>query len=118
MVKDIKMYGFTMAVAGEDPEHAYSETRRKIVQDKIEEVQKVLARCPSQGLKVNIKIVAGKSGYELARFSRAAEARLLVVQAPDRNLNFLDRMFPNDLEYLLADLPGNLLLVQANEVNG
>ncbi len=114
IVKEIKMYGFTMALAGEDPEHEYAETRRRIIEEKIKEVQKQMAKCPCDGLKVNIKIISGKSGFELAKFSRTAKADLLVVQAPNRNLNILDRMFPNDLEYLLTDLPANLLLVQAN----
>lgn len=114
IVKEIKMYGFTMALAGEDPEHEYTETRRKIVQEKIKEVQDQMAHCPCEGLKVNIKIVSGRSGFELAKFSRTTEANLLIMQAPDRNLNILDRMFPHDLEYLLEDLPANLLLVQAN----
>ena len=114
ILKEIKMYGFTMALAGEDNEHEYSETRRKIVQEEVKEVQRLLASCPCEGLKINIKIVTGKSGFELSKFTRNASADLLIVDAPKRDLNIFDRMFPNDLEYILADLPSNLLLVQAD----
>lgn len=114
ILKEIKMFGFTMALAGEDSEQEYSETRRKIVQEKITEVRNLMTDCPCEGLKINIKIVTGKSGFELSKFTRNAQADLLILDAPKRDLNILDRMFPNDLEYILADLPGNLLLVQAD----
>jgi nucleotide-binding universal stress UspA family protein len=111
VVKEIKMYGLTMALAGEDPEHEYSETRRTIVQEEIAEVQKVIDRSNCGDLKINIKIAAGKSGYELGKFAQNAEADLLITEAPRRALNIFDRMFPHDLEYILADLPCNLLII-------
>jgi nucleotide-binding universal stress UspA family protein len=114
IIKEVKMYGLTMALAGEDPEHEYSETRRSLVQDEIASVQSVIDRCPDcKGLRLNIKIAAGKSGYELAKFARNAEADLLVTESPRRTLNIFDRMFTHDLEYILADLPTNLLIVPA-----
>ncbi len=114
IIKEVKMYGLTMALAGEDPEHEYSETRRSLLQEEIASVQSVLDRCPDcKGLRINIKVAAGKSGYELAKFARNVEADLLITESPRRNLNFFDRMFPHDLEYILADLPTNLLIVPA-----
>ena len=114
IIKEVKMYGLTMALAGEDPEHEYSETRRSLVQDEIAAVQSVVDRCPQcKGLRINIKIAAGKSGYELAKFARSAEADLLITESPQRTLNIFDRMFTHDLEYILADLPTNLLIVPA-----
>ena len=114
IIKEVKMYGLTMALAGEDPEHEYSETRRSLVQDEIATVQQLVDRCPDcKGLRINIKIAAGKSGYELAKFARNADADLLITEAPRRTLNIFDRMFTHDLEYILADLPTNLLIVPA-----
>jgi nucleotide-binding universal stress UspA family protein len=113
VIKELKMYGLTMALAGEDPEHEYSETRRNLLQDEINSVQRVISRCSEcDGLRLNVKITAGKSGYELAKFARQSKADLLVTEAPAGRLNFFDRMFPHDLEYILADLPCNLLVVQ------
>ena len=115
IIKEVKMYGLTMALAGEDPEHEYSETRRNLVQDEIASVQSVVDRCAEcRDLKINIKIAAGKSGYELAKFARNVEADLLVTESPRRTLNIFDRMFTHDLEYILADLPTNLLIVPAD----
>lgn len=114
IIKEVKMYGLTMALAGEDPEHEYSETRRSLVQDEIAAVQHVVDRCPDcRGLRINIKVAAGKSGYELAKFARSVEADLLITESPRRTLNIFDRMFTHDLEYILADLPTNLLIVPA-----
>lgn len=111
IVKEIKMYGLTMALAGEDPEPEYAETRRTIVQEEIAGVQKVVDGCDCKDLKINIKIAAGKSGYELGKFAESAEADLLITESPRRALNIFDRMFPHDLEYILADLPCNLLII-------
>lgn len=116
IIKEVKMYGLTMALAGEDPEHEYSETRRSLVQNEIQAVQRVIDSCPEcVGQRINIKIAAGKSGYELVKFARGSEADLLVTESPRRSLNIFDRMFPHELEYILADMPTNLLIVPADE---
>lgn len=118
VIKELKMYGLTMAIAGEDPEHEYSETRRSMLQEEIMAVQRVIDRCTEcDALKINIKITAGKSGYELAKFARQAKADLLITEGPGGRLGFFDRMFPHDLEYILADLPCNLLVVQPKADN-
>lgn len=114
ILKELKMYGFTMALAGEDPEHEYAETRRRLVQEEVQSVEELMSCCSCEGLKINIKIVAGQYGAELARFSRQVKADLLIVAAPGRHLNILDRVFPHDLEHILANLPCNLLWVQAD----
>ena len=35
----------------------------------------------------------------------------MVVNSPDTRLGFLDRIFKHDLEYMLADLPTDVLIV-------
>lgn len=110
IVKDIKMMGLSMAMAGEGNEEEYSETRKALVQDEIRTVEQVLERLDTSDLKINIKVTAGKSGPEVAKFCERIDANLLVMQAPDRRLNLFNRMFPNELEYIFSDLPTNLLI--------
>ena len=62
-------------------------------------------------LKINIKIVSGKSGFEIAQFAQRKQADLLVVGAPPRRFSLFDRVFTHDQEYIFADLPCNLLIV-------
>jgi nucleotide-binding universal stress UspA family protein len=62
--------------------------------------------------------VSGKSGFELPKFAVKKSANLLVLGAPPRRSSFFDRLFPHDLEYILADLPCNLLIVHQTTSHG
>jgi len=111
IVRELKLYGLTMAASDQRSEDEYDDVRHSLVQDEITKVEEVLHRIPHENLKVNIKMVSGKSGFELAKFAQKKNADLLVVGAPPRRLSILDRMFPHDLEYVFADLPCNLLVI-------
>jgi nucleotide-binding universal stress UspA family protein len=111
VVRELKMYGLAMSSSDQCSEDEYEHTRQQLVRDEIEKVEKLLLKIPHENLKVNIKVVAGKSGFELAQFARRKEADLLVVSAPPRRFQLLDRVFTHDLEYVFADLPSNLLIV-------
>lgn len=112
VVRELKMYGLAMSSSDQCSEEEYESIRQQLVHDEIEKVEKMLLSIPHDNVKVNIKVVAGRSGFELAQFAKRKEADLLVVGAPPRRFKFLDRVFTHDLEYVFADLPSNLLIVQ------
>lgn len=111
ILKDIKLYGLTMAVAREDSEKEITEQRRKLVQQEIEDIKKRLQSVNTGRLKINIKIISGKTGFEISRFARKTGADLIVTGGPEKNLGIIDRIMSHDLEYLLSDIPANLLIV-------
>ena len=111
VVREIKMYGLTMSASENCNEEEYDKLRHSLVQDEITDVEKILLRIPHEGLKVNIKLVSGKSGFELSQFAQRKNAELLIVGAPQRRFSLFDRVFTHDQEYLFADLPCNLLVV-------
>jgi len=109
--KGIKLFGLSMALAGEEEtEHDQEETRREIVGNEIAEIKKILEGIDTTGLNVNIKVASGKPGFELRKFTKRVQADLLVVKSPGHRLNFLDRIFPHYLELIMEDLPSNLLI--------
>lgn len=110
VVREIKMYGLTMATE-QCSETEYESLRQSLVREEIENVEKILQRIPHDGLKVNIKLVAGKSGFELSKFAQRKHADLLVVGAAQRRFSLFDRVFTHDQEYIFADLPCNLFIV-------
>lgn len=57
------------------------------------------------------KCIFGKKGYTIGHFAQTQKSDLLVINSPDTKLGFIDRVFPHDLEYILSDLPTNLLIV-------
>lgn len=109
--KSIKLFGLSMALAGEEEtEQAQEETRRDIVGQEIEEINKILQGIDTKGLQINVKVASGKPGFELRKFTKRVHADLLVVKSPTHQLNFLDRIFPHYLEMIMEDLPSNLLI--------
>lgn len=111
IVKEIKLYSLTMSAADQHTEHEYEDFRSSLVKEEIESVEKTLRSIPHEGLKINIKLVSGKSGFELSKFAQRKHADIVVVGASPRRFSLFDRVFPHDLEYIFADLPCNLLIV-------
>lgn len=100
-----------MAVASEDSENEYAEQRRRIVQAEIENIQLLLKDIDTSQLNINIKIISGKRGFEVSKFARKVKADLVVLAGAGKKLGFMDRILSHDLEYLLTDIPSNLLII-------
>jgi nucleotide-binding universal stress UspA family protein len=111
VVREIKLYGLTMSSSDQHSEAEYENLRQSLVKDEIDTVEKLLKDIPHEGLKVNIKMLSGKSGFELAKFAQRKHADLLVVGASPRRFSLFDRVFPHGLEYIFADMPCNLLVI-------
>ncbi|MDR7131221.1 nucleotide-binding universal stress UspA family protein [Algoriphagus sp. 4150] len=111
ILNEIKLYGFRMATASEGPENEVSNTRRKLIQEEVRYVQEILKGLDKTGLKINIKITAGKWAVELVRYCEAFNADLLIM-GDENGYTFIDRLFPHDLEEVLTELPCNLLIIK------
>jgi nucleotide-binding universal stress UspA family protein len=111
IVRELKMYGLTMATADQCTEEEYDDMRQHLVKDEIDKVEELLRKIPHDKLKVNIKMVSGKAGFELSKFAQRKNADLLIVGAPRRRFYLFDRVFPHDLEYIFGDMPCNLLVI-------
>lgn len=77
-------------------------------------VRSIIKTIPEEFTK-NIRIksqpIFGKRGYSIGHYAQVARADLLVMNAP-RKLTFWDRLFPHDIEYILTELPTDVLIVQ------
>lgn len=77
-------------------------------------VNQILARVPSDikaSIEVEVQPIFGQRGYSIGHFARVKRADLLVMNAPQA-LTFWDRIFPHDLEYILSDLPTDVLIIR------
>jgi len=115
VVRELKMMGLALASSDQCTEEEYHDIQQNLLYDEMSEVEKMLATVPHEGLKVNVKVLSGKSGFELARFAERKSADLLIVAAPERRFSLFDRVFPHDLEYIFADLPAHLLIVHSRK---
>ncbi|MGB0896452.1 MAG: universal stress protein [Flavobacteriaceae bacterium] len=65
-------------------------------------------------LKTNITIksqgIFGKRGYSIGHYAKVQRADLLVMNKPEKS-TFLDKIFPQDIDYILAELPTDVLII-------
>lgn len=114
VVREKKLYSLTTVVTEDSSETEAKKIKKSFIEDenvKLEEMVKNTAIDTS--LKIKTKLLSGKAGYCTGNFARKIKADLLVVNSPDSRLGIIDRLFPHDLEYILEDLPTNLLIVHS-----
>jgi nucleotide-binding universal stress UspA family protein len=75
--------------------------------------QELRASLIDSNIPVTFSTISGRSGHSLGQFARSHKADLLAVNSPDHSLSIFDRIFTHDIEYLLSDLPCNLLIVHS-----
>lgn len=112
IVRELKLLGLALAANEQCSEEEYAQSKQNMMREETAEVEKMLQQIPHNKLKINIKLLSGRSGFELARFAERKEADLIVMGAPQRRFSLFDRVFQHDQEYIFNDLPCNLLVVQ------
>jgi nucleotide-binding universal stress UspA family protein len=118
IVRELKLLGLTLTAKEQLTEQEYNEYKQNLMREEINSVEKILDAIPHDKIKINIKLLSGKSGFELCRFVERKQGGLLVVGAPPRRFSLFDRIFPHDLEYVFAELPCNLLVVNQPKQHG
>jgi nucleotide-binding universal stress UspA family protein len=77
-------------------------------------VRKIINGLPAsltENVKVKTQSIFGKRGYSIGHYAEVIRADLLIMNAPTKT-GFLDRLFPHDIEYILSDLPTDLLIIR------
>lgn len=74
-------------------------------------VQNILKDIDCKNLSIKTQSIFGKRGYSIGHYAQVKRADLLVMNAPTK-LGILDRIFPHDIEYILSELPTDVLIVK------
>ncbi|MDD7914081.1 universal stress protein [Polaribacter ponticola] len=74
-------------------------------------VKKFLKDVDCSSLTIQTQSIFGKRGYSIGHYAKVKRADLLVMNAPSK-LGLLDRIFPHDIEYILSELPTDVLIVR------
>jgi nucleotide-binding universal stress UspA family protein len=114
IVRELKLLGLALAAREQCTEAEYDELKRNLMREETMLVEKELELIPHQHIKINIKLLSGKSGFELVQFAKRKASDLLIIHAPQRKLSFFDRIFTHDQEYIFSDLPCSLLILQSS----
>ncbi len=88
--------------------------KERLKQREESRVRKIISDLPETLTKnVNVKTqsIFGKRGYSIGHYAEVIRADLLVMNAPTKT-GLLDRIFPHDIEYILSDLPTDILIIR------
>lgn len=113
LVHEVDVPAFAMAMAESTSAPEVTKIKKEFTEDESNKLHSLIAKCDATDLKINEKVVKGKPGYAIRKYAETKKADLLVINSPDTHLTFLDRIFTHDIEFILADLPCNLLIVHS-----
>lgn len=77
-------------------------------------VRKIISELPEKltaNINVKTQSIFGKRGYSIGHYAEVVRADLLVMNEPTKT-GLLDRIFPHDIEYILSDLPTDILIIR------
>lgn len=74
-------------------------------------VRSILEEIDTKDITVKTQNIFGKRGYSIGHYAKVKRADLLIMNAPSKT-GILDRIFPQDLEYILSELPTDVLIVK------
>jgi nucleotide-binding universal stress UspA family protein len=100
-----------MAESSSAPE--VTKMKKEFTEEESNKLHSLIAKCETDDFKINEKVIKGKPGYAIRQYAETKKADLLVINSPDTHLTLLDRIFTHDIEYILADVPCNLLIVHS-----
>lgn len=80
IVRELKLLGLALSNE-QSTEQEYTENKQGLMREEITAVEKILVSIPHEKVKINIKMLSGKSGFELCKFveRKKAEDRKSVV---------------------------------------
>ena len=89
------------------------ETQKEIIKEEHEIFENFIQSEKFKDNKTEVitKLLYGKAGNEIKNFAIENEIDLLIIHSPYKKLTLLDRIFQHDIEYLLEDLPCDILMV-------
>lgn len=113
MVHELHVPALAMAMAESSSAPEVTKIKKEYSEEESNKLHSLISKCDTGNLKINEKVIKGKPGYAIRQYAETKKADLLVINSPDTHLTLLDRIFTHDIEFILADLPCNLLIVHS-----
>jgi nucleotide-binding universal stress UspA family protein len=86
-------------------------TKERLKTREDQRVKTILKDINCEDITIKTQSIFGKRGYSIGHYAKVKRADLLIMNAPNK-LGFFDRIFPHDLEYILSQLPTDVLIVK------
>ena len=113
VVTESDQQGLAMAMAYDSTARQSTLVKEQLSSEEAKQLHALVCRCELCEIKVSEKIVIGRPGYAIRQYAEQAGADLLVINSPDARYGIIDRIFTHDMEYILENLPCNLLIVHS-----
>lgn len=113
LVHEVHAPALAMAMADSSSAPEVTRIKKDYTEEETNKLHSLISKCDVGNLKINEKIIKGKPGYAIRQYAETKKADLLVINSPDTHLTLLDRIFTHDIEFILADLPCNVLIVHS-----
>lgn len=111
---EVHQEGLAMAMASESTAGEASKLRKEFSEDELNKVHDIITKVSEhEGIEISEKLIKGKPGYAIRQYAESKKADLLVINSPDVKYGLIDRLFTHDMEYILEDLPCNVLIIHS-----
>jgi nucleotide-binding universal stress UspA family protein len=85
--------------------------KERIITREDRRVNSILKGINCSDISVKSQSIFGRRGYSIGHYAKVKRADLLVMNAPSK-LGLFDRIFQHDIEYILSELPTDVLIVK------
>jgi len=113
VVDEVDIPAVSMSIADDSTGPEVEQIKETMAAEESSRLSELLSSVNSNGIRLKTKTFAGRRGFTIGQYAQEMNADLLVVNSPDHHMNIFDRIFTHDLEYMLADLPCNMLIVHS-----
>lgn len=115
IVTEVHNPALTMTMADSSTAPEANKIKKGLADEQASRLNPIIEQSQKEypDIKIKEKIVQGRQGYAISTYAKSKGADLLVINSPDIHLNLLDRIFTHDIEYVLQDLPCNVLIVHS-----
>lgn len=113
IVAEIDQPALSMATAYMSTADNITILKKQMVTNETERIHDIVQSCHADEIKITEEIIFGRPGYTIRQYAKNYGADLLVINSPDAKYGIFDRIFTHDMEYILEDLPCNVLIVHS-----
>ena len=113
VVDEVDIPAVSMSISDDSTEPEAAYIKESMMDDEHSRLSDLLSKIDHKSIQLKSKTFSGRRGFTIGQYAQSVNADLLVVNSPDHHMNIFDRIFTHDLEYMLADLPCNMLIVHS-----
>ncbi|MFT7442560.1 MAG: nucleotide-binding universal stress UspA family protein [Maribacter sp.] len=111
IVEEIKQEELHVTVNDDKSLRRANIAKERITTRENRRLQNILKDIDCSNFSIKMQSIFGKRGYSIGHYAKVKRADLLVMNAPVKS-GLLDRVFPHDIEYILSELPTDVLIVR------